>query len=274
MEERLAGRDLQRLRVAIPGRATLHDVADVHVLTPPADGLDHLREQLARAADEWPAALVLFLARALADEDDAGVGASLAEDHAAPLLAERTAPAVADLGADRVEQRQLGDGRGRGAAAAFGGARGAPPRPPPLARPVPLPGPGPPPPAPPRHNRAAAREARRLLEAGRVTALAVGVLRLVLVLERGEGGGVRGLRPQLVLLRVTARAGRGADELTRLEEHPLALGALLDQLAPLVDGEGPELAVRGVRDQRQALPPQQKQRGGPGAAAPGGLFAG
>src|SRR5258706_15051562 len=111
MEERLAGRDLQRLRVAIPGRATLHDVADVHVLAAPADGLDHLREQLARAADEWPAALVLFLARALADEDDARVGVSLAEDHAAPLLAQRAAPAVADLGADRVEQRQLRDGR-------------------------------------------------------------------------------------------------------------------------------------------------------------------
>src|SRR5262245_6654568 len=103
VQERLGRGETRGGRRAVPSGGTLHDVAEVHVLAPPADGLDHLGEELARAPDEGPAAPVLLLARSLADEDDARGGIAFAEHEVRALLAEWAAAAIAELGAHELE---------------------------------------------------------------------------------------------------------------------------------------------------------------------------
>ncbi len=72
-QESLAGRDLLRLRVAVPGRTALDDVRDVDLLAAElaaADDhrLDHLRQELARPPDERQSLGVLVGPGPLADE--------------------------------------------------------------------------------------------------------------------------------------------------------------------------------------------------------------
>ena len=62
VEPRCARLDLVRLRIAVAGRAALHDVRDVDVGAREADALDELGEELARPADER-LALQVFAAR-------------------------------------------------------------------------------------------------------------------------------------------------------------------------------------------------------------------
>ncbi len=76
--------DLVGLRIAVARRAALHDVGDVHVVAREAHALDELGEELAGATDEGLALEVFLLARALADEQQVGVGTADAEHHLRP----------------------------------------------------------------------------------------------------------------------------------------------------------------------------------------------
>ena len=67
-EERLAGRDLVRLGIAVARRPALDHVGDVDLVAVKPDRLDDLRQQLPGAADERDALDVLVGARRLADE--------------------------------------------------------------------------------------------------------------------------------------------------------------------------------------------------------------
>ena len=67
-QERLAGRDLVRLGIAIPRRAALDHVGDVDIVTRHADGFDDLGQQLPGAADEGLPLTILIGPRGLADE--------------------------------------------------------------------------------------------------------------------------------------------------------------------------------------------------------------
>ena len=66
-------------RIAVAGRPALEHVGDVDVLPREAEGLQHRRQQLARAADERLALPVLLGAGRLADEHPAGRPAADAE---------------------------------------------------------------------------------------------------------------------------------------------------------------------------------------------------
>ena len=101
---RRAGRDLVRLRVTVLGRPALDHVGDEHVLAPPADRGEELDQEVAGAAHEWPALPILVEARALADEDDLGLGVALARDGLRPRLVETAVRARSDLGGDRLER--------------------------------------------------------------------------------------------------------------------------------------------------------------------------
>src|SRR5262249_39217424 len=107
---------------------------------------------------------------------------------------------------------------------------------------------------------AAGREAGGFLEAGGVTALAVGVLRLALLLERRERARVARVGPQPVLLRVTALAGGRAHVVALVEERAVAVAALGEQRLPLGERQVLELLVGRVRDQGQPLREDELQR--------------
>ena len=92
-EVRLAGGDLVRLRVAVPGRAALEDVRDEDVGASQPDSREQLVEQLPRLPDERDALLVLVEARRLADEHEVGVRAARAEDDLRATLREGAARA-------------------------------------------------------------------------------------------------------------------------------------------------------------------------------------
>ena len=97
--------DFVRLGIAIARRAALDDVGDVHVLARQADRLDDLGQQLAGAADERLALLVLVRARRLADEHQVGVRVADAEHDL--LAAQRVQLAARARRADLVlEQRE------------------------------------------------------------------------------------------------------------------------------------------------------------------------
>ena len=104
LEERLAGRDLVGLRVAIARRPAAHDVVDVDGLPRPAHRLDHLVEQLAGGPDERLAALVLLLARRLADEHQRRVLGADAEHDRLARRVQLAARALAELGANLRER--------------------------------------------------------------------------------------------------------------------------------------------------------------------------
>ena len=138
-QERRAGRDLLRLGVAVSRGPALHDVADVDLLARETHRLEHLREELARAADEGLALLVLLLARPLADEHEARLRAAGAEDDRGPALAELAArapgarrlhaPERGGGAAERLALRVAGPGR-PGPGGSGGGRRGRARRPP------------------------------------------------------------------------------------------------------------------------------------------------
>ncbi len=102
-QERLARRHFIGLGIAIARRAALDHVGDVDLLAGHAHGLDDLGEQLAGAADERLALLVLVLARRLADEHQAGLRVADAEDHLP--AAERGQLAARAARADVLAQR-------------------------------------------------------------------------------------------------------------------------------------------------------------------------
>ena len=90
-EKRVARRHLVRLGIAIAFRPALHHVRDIAVsIAVEADASrgEHPGEELARAADEGDALLFLFLARAFADDHQAGAGDAEAEDDGRSALAE------------------------------------------------------------------------------------------------------------------------------------------------------------------------------------------
>src|SRR5205085_11062396 len=97
-EVALAGLDLLRLRVAVPGRAALDHVRDVDPAPLEADPGQQPLEELPRLADERHALLVLVEAGRLADEHQVGGGIAGAEDDLRPALRQRTAGAARDGG--------------------------------------------------------------------------------------------------------------------------------------------------------------------------------
>ena len=102
---RRTGGDLVGHRVAIVRRPALHDVRDEHIRTPPAERTEQLDEQVPGPADERPTFAILVLARALADEDDLGIGIALTGDGLPSGLVQSAARAVPNLGGDDLERR-------------------------------------------------------------------------------------------------------------------------------------------------------------------------
>ncbi len=96
-QERRAGRDLVRLRVAILRRPALDDVGDVDLLALETDRADHLVELLPGAADERLALRVLVGARPLADEHQVGVRIADTEHDALAGLVQTTRSAAGRL---------------------------------------------------------------------------------------------------------------------------------------------------------------------------------
>ena len=72
-QERPAGAHLVGLRIAVAGRAALHDVGDEDILAPPTQRCQQFLEPGAGGAHEGAALAVLVLARALPHQDDLGV---------------------------------------------------------------------------------------------------------------------------------------------------------------------------------------------------------
>ena len=66
--------------VPVVGRAAFQDICNVHVLSGEPGLGQELVEELAGGADEGSALLVFVFARGLSDQDDPGVGGSLAGD--------------------------------------------------------------------------------------------------------------------------------------------------------------------------------------------------
>src|SRR5581483_3944886 len=93
-KERRAGGDLVLFRQAIFWRAAFHHVADVNIFALEAHGFDHLREQLASAADEWFALKIFVVAGALADEDEFGFRIADAENELGASFVQLAARAV------------------------------------------------------------------------------------------------------------------------------------------------------------------------------------
>src|SRR5205823_2679320 len=91
----------------------LDDVRDVDLRTIDAGGLERAIEELPGGTDERPADEVLVVARLLADEDDLGMGAALAEDRLRPALPEAARLAVDGGIAELRKRRPLRDERRR-----------------------------------------------------------------------------------------------------------------------------------------------------------------
>ena len=110
LQVRTAGIDLVRLGITVAGRAALHDVGDVHRVSPDAQLLPHqLVEELAAAADERQALLVLLRTGTLTDEHERRRIRSRPEHHVGAALAQPAAGADGCLGGDVGER---GDGVG------------------------------------------------------------------------------------------------------------------------------------------------------------------
>ena len=86
---------------AVLRRAALDDVGDVDLGALQPHGGDHVVEKLAGAADKGQSLGIFIRSRTFADEHEAGVGVSVAEDdRVAALEGKRAAGAVADVVAD------------------------------------------------------------------------------------------------------------------------------------------------------------------------------
>src|SRR6185295_20010551 len=86
---RLAGLDLDRLRVAVAGRPTPQDVGYPHLLAGNADLAEQLGQQRPGATDKGQALAILLGARGLAYEHQLRVGVAAAEDHVRAGLGQR-----------------------------------------------------------------------------------------------------------------------------------------------------------------------------------------
>ena len=121
VQELAADFHLVRLRRAILRRPALHHVADVDVGAFDRNAFlgrrafDHLREQLARAADEREPLRVFIGAGAFADKHQSRLLVARSENDLVARFVQAAARAVADVG-DNLEQRILRrfDGRQHG----------------------------------------------------------------------------------------------------------------------------------------------------------------
>jgi hypothetical protein len=86
---RLAGLDLDRLGIAVPGWTAAKHVRDPHVLASHADPLEQLRQQSAGPTHERKPLAILLGSRRLAHEHQVGVRVAGAEDDVGPRLRER-----------------------------------------------------------------------------------------------------------------------------------------------------------------------------------------
>ena len=91
---RQTGLHLVRFRIPVLRWPTLDHIGDVHVGTLHADGVNHLRQKLARRAHERTAQPVLVPPRPLAHEHDVRPGIALARHHVGATGAQATAFAV------------------------------------------------------------------------------------------------------------------------------------------------------------------------------------
>ena len=104
-EIRRAGGDFVFFGQAIFGRTAFHYVADIHVRAPKTHRFDHLREQLAGAADEGLALFVFVAAWAFTHEHKLRLWIADAEDDVRASFVEFAASAIgADIGADVIER--------------------------------------------------------------------------------------------------------------------------------------------------------------------------
>jgi len=115
-QKRFAGLHLILFRIAIPGRTTFQNIADVDVTPLKPHGLDDPCQKLAGPSDEGSALKVLFLARRLADKNQAGGGIPFAENQVPARKVEGASLAVSELPADIIEGP---DGRRRPRTRAF-----------------------------------------------------------------------------------------------------------------------------------------------------------
>jgi hypothetical protein len=89
--------------VPVLRRAAFHHVADVDILAQQRNAFffrgafDHLREQLARTADERDALRIFVRARTFAHEDQLGLLVAHAEDDLVALFVQAAATAIADV---------------------------------------------------------------------------------------------------------------------------------------------------------------------------------
>src|SRR5258705_6061779 len=88
VQERQARRDLVVLRQPVLWWPAFHDVTDEHLIPGQLDGLEDLRQQLARPADEGPAGLVFRPPRTFADSHQPRRCRALARDGVRAALAE------------------------------------------------------------------------------------------------------------------------------------------------------------------------------------------
>lgn len=98
VEVRVAGERFGRFRFTVGGWAAADDVGEVDAGVVDAGAGQKLVEKVARRPDEGTALSVLVLAGGLADEEDVGIGRSLAGYGAAPLGGERAGSAAVDGG--------------------------------------------------------------------------------------------------------------------------------------------------------------------------------
>src|ERR1017187_4275308 len=114
-EELAADLHLVRLRRAVFRRAAFHHVADVDILAQQRNAFffrgafDHLRQQLARAADERDTLRVFIRARTFAYEDQFGLLVAHAEDDFGALFVQAAAMAIANVVEDAEEGFTFGD---------------------------------------------------------------------------------------------------------------------------------------------------------------------
>src|SRR5262249_53671927 len=112
LEVRTAALDLERQRIAVPGRATLHDVGDIDRVAVEADPLDEAGEETTGTPDERDPVAVLLLTWAFAHEHEVGFRVAGAEHHLRGPFGER-AKGAGERDAFKLGERCVGRGRRR-----------------------------------------------------------------------------------------------------------------------------------------------------------------
>src|SRR4029453_3469604 len=105
LEERKAGAGLAGVGHAVPRRPALDHVRDVLLVAPEGHGAEDVVQELARRPHERLAPAVALGAGPPPHEEEAGAGVPPPEDGLRPPPAEPAARALADLVANRGEQR-------------------------------------------------------------------------------------------------------------------------------------------------------------------------